>query len=77
MAKHVHNFCPESLGNLGIISPAADFLDSVSVSRSVVSECDFMDHNTPGSSVHEILQAGILEWAAISFSNSRETFPQI
>ena len=60
-----------------MISPVADFLDSVSVSRSVVSECDFMDHNPPGSSVHEILQAGILEWAAIYFSNSRETFPQI
>ena len=27
-----------------------------------------MDYNPPGSSVHGILQARILEWAAISFS---------
>ena len=27
-----------------------------------------MDHSPPGSSVHEILQARILEWIAISFS---------
>ena len=27
-----------------------------------------MDHNPPGSSVHGILQAGILEWVDISFS---------
>ena len=30
--------------------------------------CNSMDHNLPGSSVHEILQAWILEWVAISFS---------
>ena len=29
---------------------------------------DSMDHSPPGSSVHGILQARILEWAAISFS---------
>ena len=33
-----HKFCPESLGNLGMISPVADFLDSVSVSRSVMPD---------------------------------------
>ena len=51
-----------------MISPVADFLDSVSVSRSVVSDCDFADHNPPGSSEYEILQAGILEWTAISYT---------
>ena len=30
--------------------------------------CDPMDCSPPGSSVHEILQARILEWIAISFS---------
>ena len=30
--------------------------------------CDPMDCNPPGSSVHEIFQARILEWVAISFS---------
>jgi len=32
-----------------------------------------MDCNPPGSSAHEISQARILEWVAISFS--REIFP--
>ena len=37
-------------------------------SRSVVSNsCDPMDCSLPGSSVHGILQAGILEWVAIFF----------
>ena len=30
--------------------------------------CDPMDCNPPGSSVHRILQARVLEWIAISFS---------
>ena len=37
-------------------------------SCSVMSDCDPMDYNPPGSSVHGILQAKILEWVAISFS---------
>ena len=38
-------------------------------SRSVVSDaCDPVDCSPPGSSVHGILQARTLEWAAISFS---------
>ena len=31
--------------------------------------CDPMDCSSPGSSAHGILQARILEWAAISFSS--------
>ena len=38
-------------------------------SRSVMSDsCDFTDCSLPGSSVHGISQAKILEWVAISFS---------
>ena len=33
--------------------------------------CDPMDCSLPGSSVHGIFQAKILEWVAISFSNLR------
>ena len=33
--------------------------------------CDFMDCNPPGSSVHGILQARILEGAAILFSPTK------
>ena len=33
--------------------------------------CDSVDHGPPGSSVHGILQARILEWVAISFSSDK------
>ena len=47
--------------------------DSPSESESEVAQscptlCDPMDCSPPGSSVHGILQARILEWVAISFS---------
>ena len=35
--------------------------------------CDPMACSPPGSSVQEILQARILEWVAISFSNMQST----
>ena len=39
------------------------------LSRSVVSDsCDALDSNSTGSSLHGILQARILEWAAIPVS---------
>ena len=34
----------------------------------VANSCEPMDYNPPGSSVHGILQAKILEWVAIYFS---------
>ena len=37
-------------------------------SQSRLTLCDPMDCSPPGSSVHGILQARILEWVAISFS---------
>ena len=36
--------------------------------QSCPTLCDPVDHSPPGSSVHGILQAGILEWAAIPSS---------
>ena len=43
-------------------------------SRQVVSDsCNPMDCSLPGSTIHGILQASILEWVAISFS--RGIFP--
>ena len=38
------------------------------VTQSCPTLCDPMDCSPPGSSVHGILQARILEWVAISFS---------
>ena len=41
-----------------------------SVDQSRPTLCNTMDSNLMGSFVHGILQARILEWAAISFSKS-------
>ena len=37
-------------------------------SLSCVQLCDPMDCSPPGSSIHGIFQASVLEWVAISFS---------
>ena len=39
------------------------------VAQSCPTPCDPMDCSPPGSSVHGILQARILEWVAIPFSS--------
>ena len=40
----------------------------VLVAQSYLTPCDPMDCSLPGSSVHGILQARTLEWAAMPFS---------
>ena len=42
------------------------------LSKSCLILCDSMDHSPPASSVHEILQARILEW--IVMPSSRGSF---
>ena len=39
------------------------------LSQSCLTLCNLMGYSPPGSSVHGILQARILEWVAISFSS--------
>ena len=41
--------------------------------QSCLTLCDPMDSSLPGTSVHRILQARILEWVAISFSRNKST----
>ena len=41
---------------------------NVSVVQSCPTLCDPMDYSPPGSSIHGIFQARILEWVAIPFS---------
>ena len=48
-------------------------LQESEVAQSCPTLCDPMDSSLPGSMVHGIFQARILEWAAISFS--RGIFP--
>ena len=38
------------------------------VAQSCPTVCDATDHSLPGSSVHGIFQASVLEWVAIFFS---------
>ena len=40
------------------------------VAQSCLTLCDPMDCSLPGSSVHGIFQARVLEWGAIAFSIS-------
>ena len=46
--------------------------ECVLVTQSCLTLCDPMNYSPPGSSVHEILQARILQWAAIFFSKEPE-----
>ena len=39
------------------------------VAQSCPTPSDPMDYNPPGSSIHGIFQARVLEWGAIAFSN--------
>ena len=84
--SHVHksvlNVCV-STAALQIGSSVPSFIhknESESVSHSVVSDSLWPMHGTlcvrslPGSSVHGILLANVLEWVAISFSNMQECF---
>ena len=41
------------------------------VAQSCPTLCDPMDCSLPGSSVHGIFQARVLEWGAIAFSDMR------
>ena len=45
------------------------------VAQSCLTVCNSVDSSLPGSSVHGILQARILEWVAISFSISFSPSP--
>ena len=45
------------------------FIQFSSVSQSCLTLSDPMDCSLPGSSIHGIFQARVLEWVSISFSN--------
>ena len=46
------------------------------VAQSYLTLCDSMDYSLPGSSVHGIFQARVLEWGAIAFSG-RDCYQQL
>ena len=47
------------------------------VAQSCPTLSDPMDCSLPGSSIHGIFQAGVLEWGAIAFSHPRPTESEI
>ena len=71
----LHIRWPKYLSCSFSISPSSDYsglisfrIDCVLVTQSCLTLCDPMDCNPPGSCVHGILQARILEQVAIPFS---------
>ena len=64
---------PIKMALKGVCNTSHRLTDSIrkkesEVSQSCLTLCDPMDCNLPGSSIHGILQARVLEWVAISFS---------
>ena len=58
---------PDAKSQLTGKSPAAAAAAAKSL-QSCPTLCDPVDGSPPGSPIHEIFQARVLEWAAISFS---------
>ena len=58
----------EGQGSLACCSPWSHSVGYDLVTKQHTTLCDPMDCSPPGSSVHGIFQARILEWVAISFS---------
>ena len=58
----VFKICPLSVDSLDTKESESE------VAQSCPTVCDPVDYSPPGSSIHGILQARILEWVAISFS---------
>ena len=50
------------------VEPRAACVSESEVAQSCLTLCNPGDYSPPGSSIHGILQARILEWVAISFS---------
>ena len=58
----------QNLGSCPIGSREASSVYAWKLAQSCPTLCNPLDCSLPGSSVYEILQAGILEWVAIPFS---------
>ena len=53
---------------MGYLVSLALIKEESEVAQSFLTLCGSVDCSLPGSSIHGILQARILEWVAISFS---------
>ena len=53
------------------------FPTACSVPQPCQAPCNPMDYSLPGSSIHGIFQARVLEWGAIAFSGGYSSGPEI
>ena len=60
----------EKSGKEGKKEGRKDMESEREAAQSCLTSCDPMDCSPPGSSIHGIFQARVLEWVAISFSNA-------
>ena len=58
----------QKLDSFDISAPESESESESEVAQLCLTLWDPMDCSLPGSSVHEIFQARVLEWVAISFS---------
>ena len=54
--------------DVGFTSIFSQYVHACQTTQSCTNLCHTVDCSPPGSSVHGILRAGLLEWVAISFS---------
>ena len=66
----VQHFSSSCLTSLEVL-----LLPGLHITQSYPTLCDPIDYSLPGSSVHGILQARILEWAVVSSSRLRDQTP--
>ena len=62
----------EYWSGLPLPSPMHETENESEVAQSYLTLSDPMDCNLPGSSVHGIFQARVLEWGAIAFSEKKK-----
>ena len=60
--------CPIEMVGVWALDWLVCYCVCVLVAQSCLTLCDPMGYSPPGSSVHGILQARMLEWVAIPFS---------
>ena len=68
MLSSIPGFYPLDVSSIPKLWQSKLFPKTNEVAQSCPTLCDPMDCNLPGSSIHGICQARVLEWAAIAFS---------
>ena len=68
--------CTSTAESLGSISDQETAAAAAKLLQSCPTLSDPMDCSLPGSSIHGICQARVLEWGAIAFSDQETKIPQ-